>query len=134
MGNRAAEAEVALRGISLTLVALTLIAIGVAVRRVGAAAAVEHAGNAQAVAAALDVGNRGDAHRHGRVIALIAVTIAAGIAIALGVGVAAVLGIGLGDGGGRAPLDREAMVGLVAVAVQLIEDLADDALAVVRVL
>src|ERR671913_544192 len=124
----AAEAEVAGRGITLVLVA-----VGLSVRRV-AAAAVEQAGHAQAVVPALHVGDRG--HPHVRGVALIIPLIVA-LVVPVGVAIGRLLGPVLGGclrhRRARALLDRSAVGHIVAVAQQLVDDLAEAVLLVVAV-
>src|SRR6185369_15104756 len=113
----AAEADIA-RSVAAVLVTV-LPAI--------AAAGAHQPGNTQPIRAALDVGDRGDPYCAGTVVAAVALAVA--LAVAAVVAAAVPRGC-LCHGGGGALRDRLTVGHIVAIAKQLIDDLADGVLTI----
>src|SRR6185369_1478987 len=128
VGYIAAEAEVA-GGVTAALITVPArIAGGAAV---AAVARIDEALDTQPVAAALDVGDGGDTHRGGRDPLRITITLRR--TVALRIVVTAILVLRLHHCGARAPGHRLPISYIVAVAEQLIDDLADGVLAIALV-
>ena len=128
----AAEGEV-VRGVGVTrvvaLLAVSLITLlGITARHARA----HHAGDAQAVVAALDIGDAGDAGLGVGLAVLLAVALL--IALVVAVAARAVLVGGLRLGSARALGDRRAVGRCIAVAEQLVDDAGDAALLAIALL